>query len=77
LSEDNALVSWPGVLSMPAHILFGLWGAKKTILEKRKEAQEKANKGSKGGSASVPSVSSMMSQAKSMMGSMRMPSMPH
>ena len=61
------------MMSMPTHILIGLWNAKKGILEEENKAEQEAQQ-KQGGISSIPTVSSMMNQAKSNIP--RMPSIP-
>lgn len=69
LSENNSF-TYTDMMSMPTHILLGLYNEKNKIQEKR-DAEERKQQGS----TSVPNINSLMSQVKSGMPSL--PKIPH
>jgi hypothetical protein len=79
LSEETGF-TYSDFMSMDAHILIGLWNAKKDVITKRREDEKKQQKsgGDLSGMVSMPSsMSGMLSAAKGLSsGSVKMPSMP-
>ena len=62
------------MMSMPTHVLLGLWNACKKVKEEEAEEQKKQQNKSGAGNMAAPNMSSMMSGAKNMMP--KMPNMP-
>jgi hypothetical protein len=78
MSEESGF-SYSDFLKMPAHILLGLWNAKRNVVEKRNEEQKKQEKGGgAGGDVQLPAnMSSLLGQARGMSsGSVSMPRAP-